>query len=174
LQEDASGDKDKTVFYGWPEGVQFTDITEEDVIEFIETEGKKALASQLGEYNGFPVIRKKGKFGIYAEWNGKTTSCTMEDSLEVIIEKLNKIVTNVLRVVGQFEIRTGPYGPYMFKKDITGPKRKFVGIPNGVNIQAVTETDLVRIFQEELKKKARSGSYGYKKGLRQGDGKSKG
>lgn len=168
LQEDVSGDKDKTVFYGWPEGLEFADITAEVAMEFIETEGKKSLGAQLGEYGGFPVIRKKGKFGIYAEWNGKTTSCTMDDSLETIVEKFNKTATNVLRVVGQFEIRTGPYGPYMFKKDITGPKRKFVGVPNGVNIQAVTESDLVRIFQEELKKKARSGSYGNKKGTAAG------
>ena len=90
--------------------------------------------------------------------------CSAEDSLEVIIQKLQTTSSSTIRQVGQFEIRSGQYGPYMFKKDIVGPSRKFVSVPDHVNIQEVNEAQLIAIFQHELQKKARSGTYGTSRG----------
>jgi DNA topoisomerase-1 len=164
LREDPAGDKDKTTFYGWPTGVDFETLTEEAARKFAETAGAERTGLTMGIHEGHPVIRKSGKFGTYAEWNGKTTSCSAQDSLEAIIQKFQATASNVLRQVGQFEIRSGPYGPYMFKKDITGPKRAFVSVPAHVNIQEVNEAQLIAIFQHELQNKARSGTYGASRG----------
>ncbi|NBT86290.1 MAG: hypothetical protein EBT45_07340, partial [Alphaproteobacteria bacterium] len=84
------------------------------------------------------------------------------------IQALTAKQTNVLRTVGQFEIRDGQYGPYMFKTAITGAARKFVSVPKHINIQEVTEPQLIAIFQHELQQKARSGTYGASKGRTQG------
>ena len=170
LREDPAGDKDKTTFYGWPTGMGFEALTEEEAHQFATTAGAERTGITMGTYEGHPVIRKSGKFGTYAEWNGKTTSCSAEDSLEVIIQKFQATASNVLRQVGQFEIRSGPYGPYMFKKDIVGPKRTFVSVPAHVNIQEVNEAQLIAIFQHELQNKARSGTYGASRGGGQAGG----
>lgn len=164
LREDPAGDKDKTTFYGWPTGMGFEELTEEVAQTFAETAGAERTGLLIGTHEGYPVIRKSGKFGPYVEWNGKTTSCSTEDSLEGIIQKLQITSSSTIRQVGQFEIRSGQYGPYMFKKDIVGPSRKFVSLPDHVNIQEVNEAQLIAIFQHELQKKARSGTYGTSRG----------
>lgn len=174
LSEDPAGDKDKTTFYGWPTGMGFEELTEEVARKFAETAGAERTGLTLGTHEGYPVIRKSGKFGTYAEWNGKTTSCSAQDTLEAIVQKFQATASNVLRQVGQFEIRSGPYGPYMFKKDITGPSRKFVGLPDHINIQEVNEAQLIAIFQHELQNKARSGTYGSSRGGGRGGGQAGG
>jgi DNA topoisomerase-1 len=156
--------KDATVFYGWPTGAIFETLTADDAANFAETSGKAREGIHLGEHDGHPVVRKSGKFGIYAEWNGKTTGCSETDTLEQIIEKFSTTASKTVRMVGQFEIREGQYGPYMFKKDITGPSRKFVSVPKHLNLEEVTEPQLIAIFQSELQKKSRSGAYGAQRG----------
>lgn len=160
LRESPDGDKEKTVFYGWPTGVSFAELTEEEAQRFADAAAKSKEGVMLGEHEGHPVIRKTGKFGTYVEWNGKTVSCAPTDGLATVTEKLSGQASKVLRTVGQFEIRDGPYGPYMFKHALTGPARKFVSVPKHVNIQEVNEAQLIAIFQHELQNKARSGSYG--------------
>jgi DNA topoisomerase-1 len=166
LREDPAGDKEKTVFYGWPTaaGQGFLDLTPEDAAAFAEAAGKERTGISLGTHEGLPVLRKSGKFGTYAEWNGKTTSCLPTDDLGTIVAKFQTASTAVLRTVGQFEIRTGAYGPYMFKKDSVGPARKFVSIPEHMNIDEVNEAQLIAIFQHGLQNKARSGAYGSARG----------
>jgi DNA topoisomerase-1 len=174
LRESPDGDKEKTVFYGWPTGVSFAELTEEEAQSFAEAAAVSKQGVTLGEHEGHPVIRKVGKFGTYAEWNGKTTSCAPTDTLATIIEKFTTTTSKVLRTVGQFEIRDGPYGPYMFKHTITGPARKFVSVPKHVNIEEVNEAQLIAIFQHELQNKARSGSYGGNGSNNRGGGNSGG
>jgi NAD(P)-dependent dehydrogenase (short-subunit alcohol dehydrogenase family) len=57
LKEDPSGDKEKTVFYGWPEGVAFGELTEEAAIAFAAkpkaTQGQGIL---LGTMQGKSVL----------------------------------------------------------------------------------------------------------------------
>jgi len=58
----------------------------------------------------------------------------------------------------------------MFKKDIVGKSRKFVSIPSTVNLEEVTEAQLIAIFQHQLQNKARAGSYSSGSGGQQGNG----
>ena len=166
LKESEDGDKDKTVFYGWPTGIAFQDITQEQVTEFIQEAKILNQGIQLGEHEGHPILRKQGKFGHYASWNGKTISCTAEDTLETIIEKFGKQAS--LKTIGMFEIRSGPYGLYMFKTGVA--KRAFVGVPKHVNLDTVTEEELIPIFQAGLKQKATGATYSGGRGGRGGRG----
>ena len=158
LKESADGDKDKTIFYGWPEGITFSLLTEEQAIAFATNAIKGKEGESLGSHEGHPVTKKQGKFGWYASWNGRTVSCKEDTDFEEIIEKFSG--QQVGTKVGQFEIRTGPYGLYMFKTAVTGPSRKFVSVPQGIDLESVTEEELITIFQAGLKQKAKSSAYG--------------
>jgi topoisomerase IA-like protein len=137
LQESPDGDKEKTVFYGWPLGTDFQTFTEEQAKTYIEQAKKEKQGDQMGIHNDLPIVRKQGKFGPYVIWNGKTVSCQLTDTLEQVIEKLQQQGPKALKVIGQFEVRDGQYGPYMFKHAITGPSRKFVSIPKTVDLETI-------------------------------------
>ena len=59
--------------------------------------------------------------------------------------------------LGPFEIRVGPYGPYMFKSEVA--KKQFVSVPAGVNIETLTEAGAMAIFQAGLQANARKKAY---------------
>lgn len=170
MRESPDGDKEKTLFYGWPEGTAFPALTEEQAVAFVMAQGKDKHGENLGDYHTFPILRKKGKFGVYAEWNGKRVSCQETDTFEVIAEKLEAARAAALRQVGQFEIRNGPYGPYMFKHAVKGPERKFVSVPPTISIDTVTEQELQTIFQAGLQQKSHSGGSNAPRGGRGGFG----
>lgn len=151
LKESSDGDKDKTIFYGWPDGLEFSDITEQKAIEFSESK-------QLGVYKGEIIHIKSGKFGTYAEWNGKRISFKEDDTRETIIKKLEESAESQLRK-GAFEIRVGQYGPYIFRWATTGPSRKFVSLPAGINKETVTESELKTIYEAGLSKPSSKGSW---------------
>ena len=150
--------KDTTVFYGWPAGVAFEDLTQDEAETFATTAGQAKQGETLGTYEGFPIFQKSGKFGLYISWNGNNLSCKPEDTLETIISNL-KAKQEGTKTVGAYTIRTGPYGLYMFKSAVSGPSRKFVSVPADLDLESVSEAELNTIFQEGLKAKARSSGY---------------
>jgi DNA topoisomerase-1 len=150
--------KDSTVFYGWPEGVTFEDLTQGEAETFAAAAGQAKQGETLGTYEGHPILKKSGKFGPYIVWNGINLSSKPEDTLETIIANL-KAKQEGTKTVGVYTIQTGPYGLYMFKSAVTGSSRKFVSVPAGLDLDSVTESDLMAIFQEGLKAKARSSGY---------------
>jgi DNA topoisomerase-1 len=164
LKESPDGDKDKTVFYGWPDGVGFQELTEEQVTDYIKTVSKEKEGLRLGEWEGSPIVRKQGKFGSYVEWNGKRVSCSETDTVELLIEKLQTTEKTSGKRIGSFELRKGQYGLYMFKWATTGPARKFVGVSESLNLETVKEEELQSIFQAGLAQKSRSGTTGSSRG----------
>lgn len=166
LREDPKGVKDNTIFYGWPAAVPFADLTEEAAQAFAASKASEKTGQVLGEHEGHPITKKVGKFGPYVEWNGKTVSIGATDTLEQIQEKLSNSAAATGKVVGSFEIRKGPYGLYMFKRNVTGPARKFVSVPDTIDIDTVTEQTLLELFQAGLKAKARGGSFAAKRPAR--------
>jgi DNA topoisomerase-1 len=155
LKEDATN-KDNTVFYGWPAGVSFQDITEADVSAFIAT---KTQPAAIGQHNGKPIVKKVGPFGTYAECDGVRVPWTPEDTAETLATKLGAKSQAALHSLGPFEFRTGPYGVFMFKKDLKGPSRKFVNVPTGVDPKALTQEAAIKIYQTGLQQKAKGGAY---------------
>jgi DNA topoisomerase-1 len=172
LLKEASN-KDDTIFYGWPAGIRFEDLTEDQAKAFVETAAKERQGSSLGEYEGYQIIRKEGKFGYYINWNGINISCKIEDTLDDIISNI-KTKQEGVRRIGLYEIRNGPYGLYMFKTNVTGPSRKFVSVPANLDLDKVTESDIIKIFQEGLKAKARSTEYVSRGGGGSGRGRGRG
>jgi DNA topoisomerase-1 len=163
LKEDPAGVKEKTVFYGWPPGKQLQTLTEDEAKAFVENIGKQREGSALGEYNGNPIVKKKGPYGLYAECNGVRVNCTEETSLEDIIEKLQAKQESPAKTLGPFQIRTGQYGPYLMKSGQTGKKPVCVSIPKGTDIDSLTAQQAGEIFEEGLKAKAKGGFRKFKK-----------
>jgi DNA topoisomerase-1 len=159
LKEEAN--KDNTVFYGWPEGKSFQDITEADVAAFLAT---KVQPTAVGQHNGKAILKKSGPYGTYAECNGVKVPWTAEDTLETLAAKFEAKTKSALHTLGSFEFRTGPYGVFMFKKDLTGPARKFVNVPSGVDPKTLTQEAAIKIYQTGLQQKAKGQAYKKKNG----------
>jgi hypothetical protein len=168
MKEDPDKDKDKTVFYGWPPKLAFQDITLEVAKEFIAKEAVKKLGKQLGMIEEHPVVLKSGPYGFYAEWKDKKLSCEENATLEELEEKFMNQLSNVLRRIGDFEFRNGPYGVYMFK--VSAKKKEFVSIPANLveTLEDLTEGGCVAIFQHgiQLKAKQRVNGSGGRGGFR--------
>lgn len=158
LQE--AENKDNTVFFGWPPGVSFQEITEEQVVTFIQEKKALLASSSLGTHKGQPIYKKSGPFGVYAEWTGTKVPFTEEDTFETIVKKLEEKGKNSVHTLGPFEFRNGPYGLFMFKKDLVGKARKFVSLPQGLDPKALTETAAVKIYQTGLQTKAKAKNFG--------------
>lgn len=143
------------VFYGWPEGKSFRDITDAEVTAFVSLRQQQQTGSSLGEHDGKPIVKKSGPFGAYAECGGVRVPCTEEDTAETICSKLQAKSQASVHTLGPFEFRNGPYGVFMFKKDLTGSARKFVGVPSGVDPKLLTQEAAIKIYQTGLLMKAR-------------------
>ena len=156
MREDPSGNKDATQFYGWPSGVGFDQMTLVAAVAHVNS-----LSSQLGEHDGEPILLKAGPYGKYIEHKSvKIPYKDVSESLDDIIKRLDEkgVAAAGARVVGGFEVRVGPYGPYMFKRDAV--KKQFVSVPAGVNIETLTVAAATAIFQAGIAAKARAKSYG--------------
>ena len=172
LKESPDKDKEKTVFYGWPTGVGFSDLTLEKAREFILANEKGKLGDTIGEIDGSPVIKKKGPYGWYAECNGKKVACQEDATIEKLTEQFQNQESATLKVIGQFQIRKGPYGPYMFKTEAA--KKEFVSIPPNMNIEELNEAACIAIFQHGLQQKARSKQIGSGSQRGRGGGRGRG
>jgi topoisomerase IA-like protein len=155
MREDPSGNKDATQFYGWPSGASFEQMTLATAEAHINS-----LSSTLGEHDGEPIYLKAGPYGKYVEHKGtKIPYKGIDEKLDDIIKRLDEkgAAAAGARVVGGFEIRVGPYGPYMFKKDAV--KKQFVSVPSGVDIDTLTVAAATAIFQAGLAAKARARNF---------------
>jgi hypothetical protein len=161
LKEDESGDKEKTTFYGWIEGLKFEDLTEEAAIAFVE---KKALGTEgaaWGEFEEQPILLKSGPYGNYYQCGTIRIPTQEDDTVESVQGRLNAKKNSVLHTLGDFEFRTGQYGVFMFKKTTAkGKKPAFVGLPEGLDPKSLTEEAAIRIYQTGLQQKARSKAIG--------------
>jgi topoisomerase IA-like protein len=160
LKESEDKDKDKTVFYGWPGGT-LDSITEQQAAEFCQKEEQKKKGEILGTYDSQPIMKRSGPYGDYVESKGLRVPFLVDDTLEKIQErlKIKEDAASGSKKIGMFEIRKGPYGFYMFKHEFAGPKRKFVSFPEGLNLETITEAELIPVFQMGLQQKARSSAY---------------
>jgi DNA topoisomerase-1 len=161
LLREFDNDKTKTEFYGWPGTSLINDISLETAKEFIEEEVKKRNGTVLGDYNDSPILLKKGPYGSYVAWKGFSIQYVDGDTVETISKKIEDKLQNssAARIVGCFEIRKSQYGWYMFKPSLTGHLRKFVGIPETVQLDTVSEATLISLYQIGIQSKARSGTY---------------
>lgn len=159
LVEDPQGDKEKTQFYGWPEGKVYDSLTQDDVDEFLEARKTTLESSTLGTLDGKPMLKKTGPFGPYVQWGDVRMSIKGQETAEEIQNGLREKAkaSASLHVLGPFEFRRGPYGIYMFKKDIKD--RKFVGVPDSCNFKNLTQEEAVKLYQAGIQNKAKGHTY---------------
>ena len=148
---------DTVIFYGWPEGRAFGEISEAEVSAFVST--KQVGGAAMDTYEGKPIEKKSGPFGSYATCGGVNVPCTPEDTEETLQAKFAAKVQSVLHRLGPFEFRNGPYGIYMFKTDLVGKSRKFVSLPSGIDPKVLTQEATVKLYQAGLKTKATAAAY---------------
>jgi DNA topoisomerase-1 len=151
LKEGAT--KEETVFYGWPGNKGFSDLTDEEAKAFVASVVSQKQGDTLGEWNGHQVIKKKGPYGFYAEWNGVKVNLAEGDALEAIIVKIQGKQENPTRTIGPFQVKTGPYGPYLMKAGSGKGKPQYVSIPKGTDIEGLTAQQAGEIFEAGLKAK---------------------
>jgi DNA topoisomerase-1 len=156
----SNSDKDAT-FFGWPEGVDFADMTEDLAKEFIskkEDTSAAAAAAPAFEWKGNPVIVAKGKYGPYAKCGDVTASIKEGATEEEIIAALEtKSSTGAakgpIKSYKEYEVRVGPYGPYITKTSIK--QRKFVSLSDSAfkKIDSFTEKDIAELYKAGLETK---------------------
>jgi hypothetical protein len=158
LREDPSGAKEKTVFYGWPEGKSFADLTSEDVAAFLAQKQQPATTT-WGTFEGQPIVEKKGPFGTYFECGDLRVPSSPGETEESLQAKFQQKRSTVSHTLGAFEIRQGQYGLYMYKKVAGGKKPVFVGLPEGLDPKSLTVEAAERIYKNgiEQKKEGRGG-----------------
>jgi DNA topoisomerase-1 len=156
LLKEGATKEDGAVFYGWPEGKSFQKITQEEVDAFVKA--KQVGGAAVGTFEGVPMVKKAGPFGDYVQCGTTNVPWTAEDTEETLQKKFEAKKQASL-VVGPFEIRTGPYGPFMFKTALTGKARKFVSLPSGVDLKTLTQEALVKIYQTDIQNKSRGQAF---------------
>jgi hypothetical protein len=104
------------------------------------------------------IVKKKGKFGWYAECNGVRVTCTETDTYRDIAVKLAAKAKAAQPVrVGPYEFRVGQYGPYMFKTDLK--TKKFVSVPKDLDTASLTVKSAEAIYKAGLEAQANSARF---------------
>jgi len=161
--------KENTVFYGWPEDVTFSEITEEQAVAHVEKLKSERSNELIGEFESVPMFKKSGLFGTYISCGTANVPWVANDTIDTIREKLRMKRESVLHSLGPFEFRKGPYGVYMFKKDVDSKMRKFVTVPTAVDPKVLTLAAATQIYQVGLQQKAKAKAYGAKGGYKKKD-----
>lgn len=159
LLKETAGDPKATVFFGWPAGISFRDITEADVATFVATKTAAQAQTQLGIYNGQPIMKKSGPYGAYAECGGVKIPLKEATTEEALQAAFAAKVASAVHTLGPFEFRTGPYGMFMFKTAATGKARQFVNVPSGIDPKTFTLEAATRIYQTGLQTKAKGKAF---------------
>jgi len=151
--------KEDTVFLGWPEGTTFEDMTEEKAKKFKEEITKKKEGSEVGEWEGKPIVKKSGKFGEYLQCGDLSIPYQLDEELDKVIERFEAKKGGSTKPIKQFKeyvIKTGQYGPYIMKTSLKKPQ--FVSLPKGVDPTILTEKDVETLYKTglETKKKWKS------------------
>ena len=110
------------------------------------------------------MVRRTGPYGAYVACGTAQVPWVEGDTVETIRAKLKAKQESVLHAIGPFEFRRGPYGIYMFKKDVVGKARKFVGLPSAVDPKVLTLQAATALYQSGLQQKAKARAYGAKGG----------
>jgi len=148
----------ETVFFGWPKGKAFGEITDAEVKAFVAEVAVAKATETLGSYNDQPILKKSGPFGPYAECAGVKIPLPATYT-ETSLQEAFAAKSVALHTLGPFEFRNGPYGVFMFKTDAKGTARKFVSVPSGVDPKTFTLEAATRVYQTGLQSKAKGAAY---------------
>jgi DNA topoisomerase-1 len=136
--------KEQTIFLGWPKGISFQDLTEEQAVAFRSQAQKEREGETQGTWKGQLIIKKSGKFGTYLQCGEYTIPYLEGEDEEKTVERLEAKQSGqgqgVLKSFKEYVVRQGPYGPYIIKTSLK--KTQFVSLPKEVKIETVTEKEI--------------------------------
>ena len=150
-------DDDKKVRFQKLEDYDVNDVTLEQVNNIKNADFPK----ELGKNEGKEVYLKKGKYGLYLEWNKKNykiindydENITFEQSLECLKEKKSNDIHNY----GEYLVKNGPYGPYIIYKS------KFYKITGEYEAENLSKSDCKKIVENYSKSGNTNNKTGYNK-----------
>jgi DNA topoisomerase-1 len=155
-------DGEKTRFASVPDHLSITTATRADAESaFVGAAAAAAAGSDnLGILDDKPVQRRKGPYGHYVQWGEVRLTCGAEDTLEELTPKLQAKVSGdtVDHQVGEYKIKRGPYGLYMFKvagASTASAKRKpvFVSIPDTTEWKTLTHEGAAELYKHSAEAK---------------------
>lgn len=161
----------KPTFYTFPEGYTIQTITEEVAREHIAALQQE---NQLGTWEGNPILKKKGPYGLYIQCGDFKVPIVEDEPLDKIYEKLRQRQEqqNNNTRIGEFIFSKGQYGPYMYKSSLK--TKVFVSVPSTIDPTTLTVAEAEELYkkQSEAKKAAAAarGGRGGRGGFRGGRG----
>ena len=141
LVQEGKTKSDKASFYTLPADTDISNLTKEAALQHIKT-----LQTQMGEYEGVPILKKKGPFGEYLAAGELKVPYVEGDTLETIVQKFadKKKSSESLMRVGPYIFKVGQYGPYMYKESLK--KKVFVSVPATVNPKTLSEAEATALY----------------------------
>jgi len=98
---------------------------------------KVSSCRNLGPYLGHVVVIKKGRYGLYLEWNNSKIAIKMDmalyESLELDDVSMHIVKPILLEISPDASIRDGKYGPYIYYKTPTMKSPKFLSFDKNLD-----------------------------------------
>lgn len=157
-----SEDPKAAEFAPLPKGITAANAAEKLTAALVKAAFAEAAEAREGELLGVweteeaEIRKKKGPYGWYVQAGEVRVPWKPEDTLEVIVAKLEAKKDAFERVVGPYTIKKGPYGFYFYKKSAAKGKPRFVGVPKEADPATVTEAELDKAAAQP---KARPGAF---------------
>ena len=137
--------EEKCQFAALSDGLKMETITLKQALNLLQ------FPKVLGEYNKKKVSLFSGRYGYYLTWN--ETNYSIQKSINpytIDIKVAEKIIKakekNIIKRFKNFEVRIGPYGPYIFKD------KKFIKIPKNIDVNKITHKDCLEIIKNNKPK----------------------
>jgi len=143
LIQDCNG---TTHFLPWPKKIAFEALTEAEAHAHVK-------GFQKGEWKGEVIYHRTGPHGDYFQC-GAVTVPYQEEPVEATIQRLEAKSTGGTEPLWkgkEYVIRKGPYGPYILKTGLK--KARFVSVPQGIGIAALTEKEVAALYRLGLESK---------------------
>jgi topoisomerase IA-like protein len=151
--KESADPKGKAAFASLGPGQTFETATREQAEAAFAAVAEVRRGEVLGTEDGHEILKKRGPYGVYVEWNGQRLSVKPEMTLEEIVAalKTKAEVVAYTRVVGEYTIKRGPYGLYFFKHGLK--KVTFRSLPESANAESVTTAELNALYSAKAKPK---------------------
>jgi topoisomerase IA-like protein len=160
---------EKPSFYSFPPNQTIQSLTEQVARDWVKQQISDA---NVGIFEGKPIVKKKGPYGMYLQSGTLMVPFVESDSLEQILEKFRGRSTAAAAMYkfGPYTFSRGQYGPYMYKHELK--TKVFIGIPESLDPKTLTADEADAIYKAGVEAKKNSGSFrGRGRGGRGGRGR---
>ena len=148
-------------FISIPRGTELGTVTTEKAIEYIKA--KQDADAPVGEYNGKPITKGKGRFGPFIKWDSlfinvpsryDFENLTQSEMNELIEAKISKEANRYIQrwEDEKISVENARWGPVIKfgKKVIPIPRRADGARPNAEEAAALTLEDVKKLIEDEL------------------------